>query len=546
MANFQGEEKTRAFCRNTGSQISETKQLGDLGIEDYWIRFDLEPGGKTWWRGPYDEAKEFIICKDVPDENQPTELPQGPIGTVQFWSTQNLAKTASGDDIITSSFVTLVNDIENTSYTSGYEAYNYLLSEGYWSNFITESGHQYKPSNDIFPPADATSGFFNSSTNTFYIGSGDDLDIGGLNRFKGFYITSQSNGTGQFLWQNIRLRDSNSGPQNIPSFYAEYPIYAITSGSDTLHTSSYGRFVFGFFKDTAINNGNVGIVKFDTNNNRIEDYHVLGTSDGITQPSSDISQNSYFYEPITQVVDHPSILFGNKKGIYAVPTTSIGKILGSGSQVLVSPPSNSNRVMTGFFADIPNHYIYWCETFATQPGSANNSLQIYRSNLKTLLTKELLWEGNPNGKRVEQALFSSIAPDYEKAYITVKYTTGDQPYRTYVFSLKLNNLIYPLFSSPEASASAAIYDEHNKVVWAIDSSYNDGNNGPKNLLGLDPTVDERFIKYTFTASLSSDRPDALRGVFVNTNDDRLIISNDYLQNSNGGKYITTENFPGYW
>ena len=202
--------------------------------------------------------------------------------------------------------------------------------------------------------------------------------------------------------------------------------------------------------------------------------------------------------------------------------------------------------MTGFFADIPNHYVYWCETFNTQPGSTNNSLQIYRVSLKTLGTKELLWEGNPNGKRIEKALFSSVASDYEKAYITVKYTTGDQPYRTYVFSLKLNNLIYPLFSTPEASASAAIYDEYNKVVWAIDSSYNDSNGGPKNLLGLDPTVDERFIKYTFTASLSADRPDALRGVFVNTNDDRLIISNDYLQNTNGGKYITTENFPGYW
>lgn len=543
MSNFQGEEKTRAFCRNTGSQITNTKQVGDLGIQDYLIRFDLEPGGKTWWNGPYDEAKDFIIAKDVPSEDQPTELPQGNIGTVTFWATPGDVKSnKSGDDINTGSFLSLTNHITNNSFTNGDEAFTYLIDNGYWSNFITSSDNQYKSSTDIFPPADSTSGFFNDSTNTYYFGSGITPDNAqSYDQWAGLYITSQSNGTGQFFWENKLLAGS---PEN------EYPILSISSGSD-------GRYIYGIVKQT-YGSQYLQAIKFDTQTKNFINFSgdeavSLTTINSNTQ----VSPNSYFYEGTnSSAVESPHTIFMNEKSIFGVPTGSLGLELGKPVSVIVTGPG-SNKRYTGLTADIENSYLYFFETFTDNylqnPSNSyppSNSLKLYRIDIsKSSNSKELLWQGNLNGKALWNVQFASIALDYEKIYFTTRFKdsrSGDAKFRSYVYDLKYNVMRYPLFDSPEASGSAAIYDKHNKVVWAIDSSYDDGNYSYRNLLGIDPTVDERFIRYTFTASLPADRPDSLRNVVINTNDDRIIVSNDYLQNTNGGKYITTENFPGYW
>ena len=542
MANFQGEEKTRAFCRNTGSQITDTKQLGNLAIQDYWIRMDINPGGKTWWNGPWDESKEFVICKEVPDENQPTQTPAGSVGSVKFFSTNNLAKTASGADIITSSFVNLVNIVEGTSYTEGYEAYQYLLTNNIWSNFITESSAQYKPSTDVFPPADSTSGFFNSTTDVYYFGSGITPDNAqSYDQWAGLYITSQSNGTGQFLWENKLLAGS---PENT------YPILSISSGSD-------GRYIYGLVKQT-YGSQYLQAIRFDTQTKSFINFSgdeavSLTTINSNTQ----VSPNSYFYEGTNNsAVDSPHTIFMNEKSIFGVPTGSLGQDLLHPVSIIVTGPG-SNKRYTGLTADIENNYIYFFETFTDSylqnPSNSyppSNSLKLYRVDIsKSSNPKELLWQGNLNGKAHWNVQFASIALDYKKIYFTTRFKdsrSGDAKFRSYVFDIKYNEVKYPLFNGPEASGSAVIYDKHNKVVWAIDSSYDDGNYSYRNLLGIDPTVDERFIKYTSTASLPADRPDSLRNVVVNTNNTRFIISNDYLQNTNGGKYFTTDNFPGYW
>ena len=246
----------------------------------------------------------------------------------------------------------------------------------------------------------------------------------------------------------------------------------------------------------------------------------------------------------------------NSNRIFGVPTGSLGLELGKPASIIVGGPGNNKRY-SGLTADIENNYLYFFETFTDNylqnPSNSyppSNSLKLYRVDIsKSSNPKEVLWQGNLNGKALWNVQFASIALDYEKIYFTTRFKdsrSGDAKFRSYVYDLKYNTVKYPLFGSPEASGSAAIYDKHNKVVWAIDSTYDDGNYSYRNLLGIDPTVDERFIKYTFTASLPADRPDSLRNVVVNTNDNRIIVSNDYLQNTNGGKYITTENFPGYW
>lgn len=544
MANTNGTDKTRAFCRNTGTQITDTKQLGDLGIQDYFIRFDLEPGGKTWWNGPYDEAKDFIIATDVPSEDQPTELPQGNIGTVTFWATSGDVKLGkSGNDIDTGSFLSLANQITDSSFTNGNEAYNYLLSQGYWSNFITSSGDQYKPSTDVFPPADSTSGFFNASTNTYYFGSGTTPDSAqSYDQWEGLLITSQSNGDGAFRWEGpITLAGS---PEST------YPILSISSGSD-------GRYIYGLVKQT-YGSQYLQAIKFDTQTksfiNFAGDEAVSLTT---VNNNAVVSPNSYFYEGTGQsTVSGPHIIFMNEKNIFGVPTGSLGQDVSYPVNVIVGSPGNTKKY-SGLVADIENNYIYWFETF-TQNYLENpsnnfpptNSLKLKRRDISSSGNPiETIWQGNLKGKAAFNVQFASIAKDYEKIYFNIRYRdsrTGDDKFRSYVYSIKLNTVLYPLFQSPEASGSAVIYDEHNKVAWAIDTSYDDNNYSYRNLLGIDPTTDERFIRYTFTASLASDRPSSLRNVVVNTNDPRFIISNNYIQNTNGGKYLTTDNFPGYW
>lgn len=542
MANFQGEEKTRAFCRNTGSQITDTKQLGNLAIQDYWIRMDTNPGGKTWWNGPWDESKEFIICKEVPDENQPTPTPAGSVGSVQFFSTNNLAKTASGADIITSSFVNLVNIVEGTSYTEGYEAYQYLLTNNIWSNFITESSAQYKPSTDVFPPADSTSGFFNDNTNTYYFGSGITPDSAqSYDQWEGLYITSQSNGDGAFLWESITLPGT---PES------DYPILSISSGSD-------GRYIYGLVKQT-YGSQYLQAIKFDTQTKSFINFSGdEAVSLTTINSNSVISPNSYFYEGTAQsAVDSPHTIFMNERVIFGVPTGSLGLDLLHPVSIIATGPGG-NKKYSGFVADIESNYIYFFETFTQSylenPSNSfppTNSLKLIRVDIsKSSNPKETLWQGNLRGKATFNVQFASIAKDYQKLYITTRYRdsrSGDDKFRSYVYNLKYNEFEYGLFKGPETSGSAVIYDKHNKVVWAIDTSYDDNKYSNRNLLGIDPTVDERFIKYTATSSLPADRPGALRNVIMNTNNTRFIVSNNYIQNTNGGKYFTIDNFPGYW
>lgn len=125
---------TRPFTYNPSTEIEKNGQVGTLaygplndvnGGENY----DNNPGNRKWWMGP-DEDNRYIIAKDVPAMNWPTQVPEGDIGSVRFWSTSTKSDTQ---------FIAKVNSLParsgETPFTTVAEAYEWVISNGYWTNY---------------------------------------------------------------------------------------------------------------------------------------------------------------------------------------------------------------------------------------------------------------------------------------------------------------------------------------------------------------------------------------------------------------------------
>lgn len=133
---------TRPFARNTGGNIPNTEQVGNIAVGDQGLRYDTNPGGVKWWMGP-DEDNRYVVAKDVPAGNYPT--PDGNVGTMEFWACNNSTNTE---------YITLVNGITGNQFASSNTAYNYLNSNGYWTNYTagTQSVPSYIPTSPTASP----------------------------------------------------------------------------------------------------------------------------------------------------------------------------------------------------------------------------------------------------------------------------------------------------------------------------------------------------------------------------------------------------------
>ena len=115
---------TRAFAYNpTQATITGTTNVGTLCIEVSALDFSSKPGGLTWWMGP-EESSAYVIAKDVPGNNFPTEL--GNVGGVQFWRCSNTDEA----------FRVTVQTLSGTSQASASAASTWLSSNGYWTNWV--------------------------------------------------------------------------------------------------------------------------------------------------------------------------------------------------------------------------------------------------------------------------------------------------------------------------------------------------------------------------------------------------------------------------
>ncbi len=113
---------TRAFAYNpTQATISGTTNVGTLCIGVSALNYSGNPGGIKWWMGP-DEDNSYIIAKDVPAGNFPTQV--GNIGTVQFWGCTNTDEA----------FRITVQIISGTTQASASAANDWLTANNYWTN----------------------------------------------------------------------------------------------------------------------------------------------------------------------------------------------------------------------------------------------------------------------------------------------------------------------------------------------------------------------------------------------------------------------------
>ena len=130
---------TRPFTYNNGSPIDGNNQIGDLaygnlndvnGGPDY----SGNPGGKKWWMGP-DEDDRYVVGKDVPTEDWPTQVPEGDIGSVRFWATSTENDTQ---------FINLTNRIGSNSFSTSAASWQWLTSNGFWTNYPQPSNSEIK------------------------------------------------------------------------------------------------------------------------------------------------------------------------------------------------------------------------------------------------------------------------------------------------------------------------------------------------------------------------------------------------------------------
>ena len=80
----------------------------------------------NWWNGP-NEDLGYVIAKVVPDNTQPTPI-VGVSASVAFYRSATFSEAA---------FLNIVNKGLHLNYSVGTDASNYLLSNGYWTNYPT-------------------------------------------------------------------------------------------------------------------------------------------------------------------------------------------------------------------------------------------------------------------------------------------------------------------------------------------------------------------------------------------------------------------------
>lgn len=113
----------RPFAYNTGSPIAGTEQVGDLAVGFPTAGFPST--GLQWWNGP-DEDLGYVIAHTVPSGNQPNPL--NIPAYVGFY--RSPLKTEQ-------SFVDMVNQFFNQTFTTGNQCKTYLNNNGYWTSYVS-------------------------------------------------------------------------------------------------------------------------------------------------------------------------------------------------------------------------------------------------------------------------------------------------------------------------------------------------------------------------------------------------------------------------
>jgi len=239
-------------------------------------------GGLTWWNGPNEELG-YVIAVPVPSNTQPTPYP-GVFASVGFWGTAIFSSPFSD-----TTFVNLVNQVFNQSFTTGPAASSWLTTNGYWNSYPILSNTD---AINYVSQVTSAGGYISFTTASALDVLFNDLQFYGLyNSLEGFYpmlgtsaATQGINGNGnttydiQFAggWEFDSMGMKGNGINTYASIYKFY--YANTTDLYNTHFSIYGTLAY----NSPSNRGDLTLLYADDNNMgaRIA-LNSLTTGDGI-------------------------------------------------------------------------------------------------------------------------------------------------------------------------------------------------------------------------------------------------------------------------
>jgi hypothetical protein len=216
--------KATPFAYNTGGPIAGTEQFGDLAVGFPSDGFGAT--GLTWWNGP-DENLGYIIGESVPDNSQPTPIPNV-TASVGFYRSDEKTEV---------SFLSLVNQKFSQSFVNGVDAKEWLNTNGYWTSFSTISN--------------VTEGLVLNLNAKTYAGYGPWIDSIGSKEFN-FYNSPSYTGTGEkyftFNSSSGQYAQCNTSLPSLPVFTVE--VWHRWSG---INTSDTPCLISEIFANGAIN-----------------------------------------------------------------------------------------------------------------------------------------------------------------------------------------------------------------------------------------------------------------------------------------------------
>lgn len=261
---------TRPFAYNNGSTISGTSQIGDLAYGDLnpvngGPNYSGNPGGVKWWMGP-DEDNRYIIGKDVPTGDWPTQVPEGNIGTVRFWATNT-----RNDNQFLNRVNILPERSGETNFINTNDALLWLQTNGYFTNFLTDSDSgwfnklyvTYEPG-DITPNYYAAQQTYSSTRDSLYVTYNTYGSNDGYGRGNTIITNISSQTSGEFYFtQSSNYLPSSSKCVNDNGQFGSWGNSVIDNNSDYLY-------VFAGWNNSTDEDNDQVIIRYDLSDNTID------------------------------------------------------------------------------------------------------------------------------------------------------------------------------------------------------------------------------------------------------------------------------------
>lgn len=425
----------RSFAWNTGSVVSGTVQYGELNVATGSVSQSY--GGLFWIGGPQ-ENNAYLIGHGTQSYEIGSDHP------IRFWGT--------GSD--TTQFVDLSNVLVNQSFTTGVQAYNWLISNGYWTNYITTSAAPTPVTSSVSP---ARTWFNEYSTYSNKI-------------YSTHTVTTPSTVNGIWQWDNSTPSISSSIPDLADYWFRDSG--ASSDGKKILFSIGSTSIPVGDFETIAlydvVNNNVIATSSLDIpgTSSRDNNYFPQWTYNGI---SYDTSRNEFLinaYGYTTEGLPTSSVGWGD----YRVLRYSTSSLSLNGYYYSLESGSDS-RFLENFYN--PNDdCLYGVGSYVS---GSKNVVEIQKYDITANTYSNVYYDEtnsstpDPSGKTGRTWWFFSttLVPETNEIWLNEQYyvpASSSYYFGIQVFDLNTNSIstIY------NTKASSSFTD--NQVYWVYDNN----------------------------------------------------------------------------